>query len=141
MADAGIDLTALKVGDRLPTVTHGPLRRGDLALFAGGSHDHMFLHIDSDFAKAAGMEDVFAQGMLSMAFLAQVFTDVMPQSHLKTWSVRFLAITPLFATVTCKGEVTEVFEEASQRYARIKVSAEVDKGVRTIVGDAVVLIS
>jgi acyl dehydratase len=141
MAEAGIDLSALKVGDSLPTVTHEPLRRGDFALFAGGSHDHMFLHIDSDFAKAAGMEDVFAQGMFSMAFLAQVFTDVMPQSRLKTWNVRFLAITPLFATVTCKGEVTEVFEEASERYARVKVSAEVDKGVQTIAGDAVILIS
>src|SRR3954452_5506914 len=117
MAEAAVDLSALKVGDRLPTVTHGPLRRGDFALFAGGSHDHMLLHIDSDFAKAAGMDDVFAQGMFSMAFLAQMFTDVMPQSRLKRWDARFLAITPLFATVTCTGEVIELFEEAGERCA------------------------
>src|SRR5215203_5461819 len=110
MVERMIELMLLKVGDTLPSVTHGPLRRGDFALFAGGSHDHMLLHIDSDFAKAAGMGDVFAQGMFSMAFMAQLFTDAMPQDRLKSWNVRFLAITPLFATVTCTAEVTEIFE-------------------------------
>ena len=141
MADAGFDVSALKVGDALPTIVHGPLRRGDFALFAGASHDHMFLHIDSDFAKEAGMDDVFAQGMFSMAFLAQVFTSVMPQQRLKTWNARFLAITPLYATVTCKGEVTDVFEEAGERFAKVKISAEIDKGVQTIAGDAVIQLS
>lgn len=141
MAEAEIDLRTLNIGDRLPTVIHGPLQRGDFALFAGGSHDHMLLHIDSDYAKAAGMDDVFAQGMFSMAFLAQMFTNVLPQSRLKTWSARFLAITPLYATVTCTGEVIDVFEEAGENYARLKISAEIDNGIHTIAGDAVICIS
>jgi acyl dehydratase len=141
MAETAFDLESLKIGDTLPPVTHGPLRRGDFAMFAGGSHDHMFLHIDSDFAKAAGMGDVFAQGMFSMAFMAQLFTDVMPQDRLKSWDTRFLAITPLYATVTCTGEVTEIFEDDADRYARIKIGATIDNGVQTIAGEAIIRVS
>jgi acyl dehydratase len=45
-------------------------RRETLALYAGASRDHKPIHVDVDFARAAGMPDVVAHGMLSMAWLA-----------------------------------------------------------------------
>ena len=42
-------------------------RRATLALFAGASGDHNPIHIDLDVARSAGLDDVFAHGMLSMA--------------------------------------------------------------------------
>src|SRR3546814_19603464 len=64
------DLAALAVGDTLPAHTQGPINRATLALFAGASNDYLPLHIDSDFAKAAGMDDFFGPGMPSMAYPA-----------------------------------------------------------------------
>src|SRR3546814_6132757 len=52
------DFAALAVGDKLPPHVQGPINRATLALFAGASNDYVPLHIDSDFAKAAGMPDV-----------------------------------------------------------------------------------
>lgn len=130
----------LKVGDRLPDQVRGPIDRGTLALFAGASHDHMLLHIDSDFAKAAGMEDVFGHGMLSMAYMAQLLSGWVPQERIREWGVRFTAITPLHAKVICSAEVVQLFEADGERRARLNLLAQTDAGVRTLEGEAVVAI-
>jgi acyl dehydratase len=130
-----------KVGDKLPDHVQGPINRTTLALFAGASSDHVRLHIDSDYAKEAGMPDVFAHGMLSMAYMAQLLTNWIPQKQLRQWHVRFLAITPLHATVTCRGEVAELLEDKGERLARLKVSAVAQDGTLTLDGEAVVALS
>ena len=135
------DLAALAVGDTLPAHVQGPIKRATLALFAGASNDYVPLHIDSDFAKAAGMDDVFGHGMLSMAYLAQLITHWVSQERLLSWTVRFTAITPLYATVTATGEITEIFEDAGRRCARLAVRTVTDKGVTTIDGEAVIRIN
>lgn len=129
------------VGNMLPEHVQRPISRATLALFAGASHDHVPLHIDSDFARAAGMDDVFAHGMLGMAYLAQMLTHWAPQERLRRWSVRFVAIAPLHATLTCRGEVIELFEEASERSARIRIGAWTDRQVQTLDGEAVVALA
>lgn len=130
----------IEVGSQLPSLSHGPISRATLALFAGASNDHVSLHIDSDFAKSAGMDDVFAHGMLSMAYLAQLLTHWRPQADLLRWNVRFTAITPLYATVTSTGEIAEILEEDGRRVARIAVRTTTDAGVVTIQGEAFVAI-
>ena len=140
MADGAPISTGLTVGTVLPELVRGPITRGTLALFAGASHDHVLLHIDSDYAKAAGMDDVFGHGMLSMAWLAQAVKSWAPAEQLRTWHVRFTAITPLYATVHCRGEVAEIFEEAGERRARLKIGAWTDAGLQTLDGQAVVTI-
>ena len=130
----------IAVGDRLPEHVQGPITRTTLALFAGASNDYVPLHIDSDYAKAAGMDDVFGHGMLSMAYLAQSLTRWAPQDRLRRWNARFTAITPLHATVHCRGEVVEIFEEAGERLARLKISAWTDTDLQTLDGEAVVAI-
>ena len=137
MVDGTNGLT-LAVGDTIPEHVQGPISRTTLALFAGASHDHVRLHIDSDFATAAGMDDVFGHGMLSMAYLAQMLTHWMPQDRLRRWSVRFTAITPLHATITCRGEIVEIFEEGGERLVRCKIGSWIDNGVQTLDGEAVV---
>ncbi|MDB4032643.1 MaoC/PaaZ C-terminal domain-containing protein [Porticoccaceae bacterium] len=53
-------MTDTVVGTQIPPLTLPPISRYTLALFAGASGDHNPIHIDSDFAKASGMPDVFA---------------------------------------------------------------------------------
>lgn len=139
MAEKTINALAdVAVGDVLPEHIQGPISRATLALFAGASNDHVPLHIDSDYAKAAGMDDVFAHGMLSMAYLAQLVTHWLPQDRLRHWNARFTAITPLHATVHCRGEVIEIVEEDGERRARIKLGAFTGDGLQTLAGEAVV---
>ena len=59
----------LNIGDNIPSLVKRPINRTTLALFAGASNDHNPMHIDIDFAKKSGFDDVFAHGMLVMAYL------------------------------------------------------------------------
>jgi acyl dehydratase len=68
------------VGAELPPLTLPPLTRHTLALYCGASGDHNPIHVDIDFAKAAGLPDVFAHGMLSMAWLGRLLTNWVPQT-------------------------------------------------------------
>ena len=63
----------LEIDQDLPELILPPISRTTLALFAGASGDHNPIHIDLDFARAVGMSDVFAHGMLSMAYLGRLF--------------------------------------------------------------------
>lgn len=135
------DLAQLSVGDALPEHVQGPITRGTLALFAGASNDHMLLHIDSDYAKAAGMPDVFAHGMLSMAYLAQLLTHWAPAETIREWGVRFAAITPLNAVVHCSGVVTEIYEVDGKRLAKLRIGAKTAEGLATLDGDAVIALN
>lgn len=138
---AMIDLSKLVVGDKLTEHVQGPISRGTLALFAGASNDHVLLHIDSDYAKAAGLPDVFGQGMLSMAYLAQLLTHWVSQERLRAWNVRFTAITPLYATIHCRGEVVEIMERDGARIARVHVEAQTAEGLKTLDGEALITIN
>lgn len=127
---------AISVGTRLPEHVLPPISRTTLALFAGASGDHNPIHVDIDFAKSAGMPDVFAHGMLSMAYLAQLLTRWLPQAQLRSWKARFVSITPVGAVVSCNGEVVELFEVDGERRARLKIQATIDGDVQTLAGEA-----
>ena len=130
-----IDIT---VGTEIPPLTLPPISRYTLALFAGASGDHNPIHIDSDFAKASGMPDVFAHGMLSMAYLARLLTDWKPQSSLRKFSTRFATITQLQDVVTCSGTVVEIIEVEGQTLARCEIKINNQDGASTLVGEATV---
>jgi acyl dehydratase len=105
---AAVGTRTWAVGDELPPLEAGRVSRTTLALFAGGSGDHNPIHIDLDVAQEAGMDDVFAQGMLGMAYLGRLITDHFPQSQLRSFTTRFGAITPVNAEPTCFGAVAAV---------------------------------
>ena len=127
-----------EVGDQLPTITFGPISRATLALYAGASGDHNAIHIDSDMAKASGMPDVFAQGMLSFGVLARVPAEWAGAHRLRSFGARFVSMTQVHDLVTCTGEVTECFEEDGERLARVAVIATAQDGRKTLTGEAVV---
>jgi acyl dehydratase len=128
--------TMLKVGDVLPDLKIGRITRTTLALFAGGSGDHNEIHLDSDVARGAGMEDVFAQGMLGMAHLSRLLTDHFPQSQLRSFSTRFAAITPVNAEPTCFGEVVAVDHHPDGDLLTLDLRVELPDGTVTLAGKA-----
>ena len=126
------------VGQKLSDYEQGPVTRLTLALFSAASNDHAEMHVDSEAARKAGFPDVFAHGMLCMAWLGQALRRWSSPGQLRHWSVRFIAITPLHANVYCFGEVTELFTEQGEPRARLKVGARTSEGVRTLEGEAII---
>ncbi|MFD0922642.1 MaoC/PaaZ C-terminal domain-containing protein [Saccharopolyspora rosea] len=126
------------VGEELPPLELPPVSRAALALFAGASGDHNPIHIDVDHARGAGFDDVFAHGMLSMAYLGRLLTGWAPQSALRSFRVRFTAITPVHARPTCRGRVAAVHEVDGERRAHLDLEVVLADGTVTLRGDAVV---
>ena len=141
MGEARLDLASLDIGDILPPVSKAPISRTTLALFAGASNDHNPMHIDIDVARAAGMDDVFAQGMLIMAYLGQFLTGRVPQSAIRTFGVRFSAITHLKSEITCSGKVVDKVEQGGETRVHVDLTATDQIGDVKLIGRAVFVVS
>lgn len=136
-----VETSQLKAGDALPAFTTPPVSRLTLALYCGASGDHNPMHVDIDYARAGGSPDVFAHGMLSMGYLGRLLTNWVPQQQLREYGVRFVAITQVGEAITCSGRVTELFEVAGERRARLSLQTTNQHGQVKLTGDAVVALS
>lgn len=112
-----------------PTIT-----RTALALYAGASGDHNPVHIDIDACRAVGIEDVFAHGMLSMAYLGRLLTDHWAQDQIVSFEVRFSAITPVNSEPRCLATVDRV----DGGLAHLDLTVTLPDGTVTLRGQAVV---
>ena len=130
------DIQNFAVGSTLPPLTLAPINRTTLALFCGASGDHNPIHIDLDFARSAGMPDVFAHGMLSMAYLARLLTVWVDQRKLRHFSARFTGITHLGDQITCTGKVVEQLEVDGEQRVRVEVQTVNQDGEVKILGEA-----
>lgn len=129
---------AVKIGDELPPLQLPAVDRTTLALFGGASGDHNPIHIDIDVARRAGMPDVFAQGMLGMAWLGRLLTAWAPQSRLRRYDVRFQGITHLGNAMRCSGRVVEKLEFMGEPCVRIELLSANQYGQTKIAGEALV---
>ena len=127
----------LAVGDRVVHKEFPPISRHKLALYCGASGDHNPIHVDLDFARAAGYPDVFAHGMFVMACLGQALTDAVPPPRLRTFATRFVAITKLGASLTCEGHVSEFVEHNGERCAKLALTTRDQNGDVKLTGEAV----
>jgi acyl dehydratase len=127
-----------KVGDQLPSLVFGPITRAKLALYAGASGDHNPIHIDIDMAKASGLPDVFAHGMLSFGVLARVPKSWGGQENLRSFGARFVSMTQVHDVITCAGEITEISSVDGEKQARVALTATAQDGRKTLTGEAIV---
>ncbi|MDO8774938.1 MAG: MaoC/PaaZ C-terminal domain-containing protein [Burkholderiaceae bacterium] len=128
----------VQIGDELPALQLPPVDRATLAFFGGASGDHNPIHVDIDMARRAGMSDVFAQGMLGMAWLGRLVTNWSPQSQLRRFDARFQGITHLGNAMRCSGHVIEKLEHDGEHCVRIALQSSNQFGQSKIVGEALV---
>ena len=131
----------VKVGDEIPKIVLPPISRHQLALYCGGSGDHNPIHVDIDFAKKFGFKDVFAHGMLSMAFLGRVVTGWVPQAQVRGLGTRFTSITWVGDVITVSGKVTGKREEGGQKLVDLEVKCTNQNGQDTLQGNATVALN
>lgn len=132
------DIKTAEIGAKLPEVKFGPISRATLALYAGASGDHNPAHIDIDFAKKAGLPDVFAHGMLSFGVLTRVVTQWAGAAKLREFGARFVSITQVHDLVTCSATIADRFEADGETRVKLSVVATAQDGRETLNGDAVV---
>ena len=126
------------VGAELPPLVKAPIQQIQLTRYAGASGDFNPIHQDEEFAKAAGMGGVFAHGMLSMGFVAQVVTDWAGAGAVRKLAVRFAGLVRLKDVVTCKGRVLAKSSPADARLVDLEVWAENQRGEKIVTGRATV---
>jgi acyl dehydratase len=132
---------ALQVGDQPIRLETDPISRTTLALYAGASGDHNPMHIDIDYAKKAGESDVFAHGMLAMAYLGRAVTDFVPQAAIRSFNTRFTAITRIGEKIIVTGKVAEKSEAAGEKRVKLELAATNEKGEMKAAGEAVVALA
>ncbi|SIQ60302.1 Acyl dehydratase [Aromatoleum tolulyticum] len=141
-ASAASSATAAEVREepQSASVWHGELRlppitRATLAQFATASGDLNPIHLDPEFACSVGFDDVFAQGMLSMAYLGRLLTSRVPQERLRQFRVRFTGRTLLGEAPVCTGTALQIDDSQAQR---ITLRVTNQAGEERLAGEAVV---
>ena len=137
--DFDLKYDVIKVGDELPNQTFPPISRHTLALYCGASGDHNPIHVDIDFAKSSGFDDVIAHGMLSAGYLAIMLTNLVPQSAIKSWKNRFIAMTNVGDIVNCSGKIVEKFEKDGEKFVRLELQTKTQK-TKTIDSEVLVVL-
>ncbi len=131
----------VQIGDELPALVLTAVNRTTLALYAGASGDHNQVHIDLDFARKARQPDVFAHGMLSVAYLGRMLTAWVAQTQIRSLSVRFTGITQLGHVPTCSARVIEKFEAGGEGRVCLAIRCANQYGEEKLIGEAVVALT
>ena len=114
-----------------------PITRTTLALYAGASGDINAAHIDIDAARAAGFDDVFAQGMLVMAYMGRAITNAVPPQRLRSFATRFVGITNLGDELTFNGTAGQPYTENGERRIAMDLEIKNQAAEVKLVGKAV----
>lgn len=130
-----------QVGEALPSLVKEPVHKVQLLKYAGASGDYNLIHTDVETARAVGLGDVIAHGMLSMGFLGQYLTTLAGPEGVRRLKVRFQAMVRLQDVLTCKGVVKELSPaEGGRQLALLEVWAENQKGEKVTAGEAEVYV-
>jgi len=132
---------AIAIGYQLPSLTMPPITRATLAVYCGASGDHNPVHVDIDFARASGLDDVITHGMLVMAYTGRVVTNWVPQTAIVSFDTRFLAVTRVGDAITASASVIDKFEDGGRRLVRLALAATDQRGEAKTTGHAVVALA
>lgn len=128
------------VGQIIGPMKLAPVDRMSLALYCGASNDHNRIHIDPDRAREAGLDDVIAHGMLSMAYVGRLLTSWTDQTNVRSFSCRFVGMMTVGDIPVVSGEVVERFRDGGGEFARLSLSLKDSRGEEKIQAQALVKI-
>jgi acyl dehydratase len=106
-------------------------------MYAGASGDFNPIHTVDEFAQKVGLDGVIAHGMLTMAFVGQLLTDLLgSEGELHKFGVRFTGMVRPGDVITCEGRVVEVIQEEKMQTALCDVWAVTQNGEKVLNGQA-----
>ena len=109
------------MGYEIPETNIGPFNQNDLVKYAKASGDFNPIHLDKEFAKTIGLDNVIVHGMLIMAHLGNSIANSNSISFLKHFSVQFCTITRLEEKLVCRGEVSKIEKNNQKKIITLKL--------------------
>ncbi|KFZ41260.1 MULTISPECIES: MaoC family dehydratase [Thermoactinomyces] len=130
-------LRTFQPGDPIGPFKKPPVTRTQLVMYAGASGDFNPIHYDDDYARKSGLGGVIAHGMLTMAFVGQMLTDLIgTDGDLRTFGVRFTGMVRPGDEITCEGRVKETRWEEGKQVVCCDIWASTQNGDRVVTGKA-----
>lgn len=124
-------------GDKLPVIVR-EITQEKIDLYAEASGDFNPLHVDPEFAKDTIFGGTIAHGMLTLAYISQVMSEFYRNGWINggQMEINFLAPVRPKDTITCTGEVSEVWED----FVKCSVSCKNQRDETVVAGNASVKI-
>jgi acyl dehydratase len=131
----------LPLRDRTPgsvvaEAVYGPFDREQLRRYAEASGDTNPLHLDPQFARQAGFDDVIVHGMLGMALLGRLVTEHLPALRMTRLRTRFRGVIELGQTIACVATLAGL----SQETAEVELTGRNAGGTVVIEGSATLVL-
>lgn len=132
-------MSELQEGMSLPQISVD-VTQADINLYAEASRDFNPIHIDEVFARQTDLGGTIAHGMLVLAYISHMMTEVFGLDWLKggQLNVRFKTPARPGDTVTAEGKVLKVERCEDQVSVRCEVLCQNQNGDSIITGTAVV---
>ena len=111
-------------------------------VFAGANREWGQYHMDRDFARSVGLEDVLVLESLKMAYVANMLEDwVGENGWIQRIALAYPGLDRLGDTLSARGRVDRRYEQDAAAYADCSVWIENQNGERGTVGTATVRLS
>ncbi len=124
-------------GQALGPLVKPPVTKTQLVMYSGASGDFNPIHTVDEFAEQAGLGGVIAHGMLTMAFVGQMLSEIVGvEGDLLTFGIRFTGMVRPGDVVTCEGTVKEVEDVEGRQVVRADVWGMTQKQERVVAGHA-----
>jgi acyl dehydratase len=107
----------------------------DLARYAEASGDLNPLHLDLEFARQAGFENLVVHGMLGMAQLGWLLSEAFPIESIRSFQVRFEGVVIVGQSVRYSARLGQLTDSEVD----LALEASLESGVRVMVGRALVV--
>jgi acyl dehydratase len=124
------------IGDTFEKIVVKDLKRTQLVMYSGASGDFHPFHHDEPFARAKGMDGVFAHGMLTMGITAIAFNDVIDDGALLEYGARFVQPVWPGETLTTKLIVTNIEQSEAQAVVILTIETRNGDSQLVLTGDA-----
>ena len=105
------------------SVTFGPLSQNQIADYADASGDFNKIHLDADFARAAGLPGTIVHGMLTMGLVGEALKEFgIESAHIAEFETKFKDIVPV------NSRIVVHVESLSEDRRRIALKATAEDG-------------
>ena len=122
------------VGDAGPTVVVEDLERKHFVKYAGASGDFNPIHYDEPYARAAGNESVFGQGMFTAGVTSRVVADWFDLASVTSFDVRFRSCVFPGETIVATGAVAD--RRPADGAVEVDLEAATRNGTTLLTGSA-----
>jgi acyl dehydratase len=140
MASPKLSFQDVNIGDEIPSLSRGPLKRMQQAWMSVALKDPHPLHVDEEFARSVGFPTVALSGAFPCGLLATMFTNWAGIENIKKYSVRLTTIILPGDILTCKGKAVKKWEEDGRGLAECELTVENQRSQLVATGKVVVLL-